>query len=87
MAAQTRGAAQVVPPAVGVVNGPEDGVTDRATIGRRAVENGVRRLRQQIFAARRQGTARAPSWLEPSGPARAGCPESGHGRFRGAAAP
>ncbi|MFE7214343.1 hypothetical protein ACFY0A_34960 [Streptomyces sp. NPDC001698] len=58
-----KGAAQVVLPIVGVVNGPEDGVTGWAAIDWRPVENDVLRLRQRIFAARRQGTACEPSGL------------------------
>jgi RNA-directed DNA polymerase len=41
--------------AVDVVNGPEDDVTDWASIDWRAVEDDVRRLRQRIFTASQAG--------------------------------
>lgn len=52
---QTGGAAQTVTAAVGVVNGPEDSVTDWAEIDWPQVEDDVRRLRQRIFTASKAG--------------------------------
>jgi RNA-directed DNA polymerase len=47
--------AHVAVPVVGVVNGPDDGVTDWSSIRWRCVEDDVRRLRQRIFTASQAG--------------------------------
>jgi len=51
----TTKAAQAAGRGVGVVNGPEDEVTDWLSIDWRQVEDDVERLRQRIFTATRNG--------------------------------
>ncbi|MFF8919348.1 reverse transcriptase N-terminal domain-containing protein [Streptomyces sp. NPDC015032] len=53
--ARTDEAVQTGTSAVGVVNGPEDDVSDWAAIDWRQVEDDVRRLRQRIFVASQAG--------------------------------
>jgi RNA-directed DNA polymerase len=52
---QTGGTAQAGTAALGVVNGPEDDVTDWTEIDWGSVEDDVRRLRQRIFTASQAG--------------------------------
>jgi RNA-directed DNA polymerase len=55
MAAQATGAAQAVPGAAGMVNGPEDELPCWHAVQWRAAEENVRRLRQRIFTASQAG--------------------------------
>ena len=55
MTTATANAAWAVPGEVGVVNGPEDEVSDWPSIDWRAAEDEVRRLRQRIFTASQAG--------------------------------
>ena len=50
------GFAEAKPLAAFGVNGPEDGVLDWDAIGWDTLEDNVRRLRQRIFKATREGT-------------------------------